>query len=80
MGQMVRKQVRLSQHLAALLETTARERGVSQSEVVRQALDHEAERAEAWEEASGSWSRSASGPGSSASHWSGVGKAPTRSV
>lgn len=48
---MVRKQIYISERQKALLKRLAEQRGVSQAEVVRQAIDHEFARAEAWEEA-----------------------------
>lgn len=42
MAQMVRKQIYIARHQAALLTRLAVARGVSEAEVIRQAIEHEA--------------------------------------
>lgn len=42
MGAMVRKQIYISERQQALVERLAKQRGVSQAEVIRQAIDREA--------------------------------------
>jgi len=60
MGAMVRKQIYISEQQQALIQRLAEQRGVSQAEVIRQAIDREAARQssdrvtpgeQAWEEA-----------------------------